>query len=67
MSKVNLKDEAVVAAINKAVEKAVKAETKRCLAAVKSVKPDAADDKTHAKGMKDAVKAAVDAINSPLN
>lgn len=65
MSKVNLKDEAVVAVIAKAVEKATKAETKRCVAAVKGVAVP--EDKAAAKLTKATIKAAVDAINSPLN
>ena len=52
--KAALADEAVQAAIQKEVAKAVKAETKRCLEAVKNV--DLPEDKAAAKAVKEAVK-----------
>jgi hypothetical protein len=52
--KAALADEAVQAAIEKEVTKAVKAETKRCLEVVKST--ELPEDKAAAKAVKEAVK-----------
>jgi hypothetical protein len=53
-------DEAVQAAIQKEVAKAVKAETKRCLEVVKSVVLP--EDKTEAKAVKAFVKEVIAGI-----
>lgn len=46
-----------------AVKKAVAAERKRCIKAVKGIKPEDGEDKAVARGMKNAVKLAVAAIS----
>ena len=58
--KAALADEAVQAAIQKEVAKAVKAETKRCLEVVKNV--DLPEDKTEAKAVKAFAKEVVAGI-----
>jgi len=68
MAKVITKDD-VTAAVEKAVEKAVAAETKRCIKAVKTSAADAiadfeSDDKQFNKGAKAAQAAAVANINA---
>lgn len=58
--KAALADEAVQAAVQKEVAKAVKAETKRCLEAVKNV--DLPEDKTEAKAVKAFAKDVIAGI-----
>lgn len=53
--KAALADEAVQAAIQKEVTKAVKAETKRCLEVLKAV--ELPEDKAAAKAVKEALKS----------
>lgn len=58
--KTALADEAVQAAIEKEVTKAVKAETKRCLEVVKST--ELPEDKATAKVVKEALKSVTAGI-----
>lgn len=58
--KAALADEAVQAAIEKEVTKAVKAETKRCLEVAKST--ELPEDKAAAKAVKEALKSVVAGI-----
>ena len=58
--KAALADEAVQAAIEKEVTKAVKAETKRCLEVVKST--ELPEDKAAAKVVKEALKSVTAGI-----
>lgn len=58
--KAALADEAVQAAVEKEVTKAVKAETKRCLEVVKST--ELPEDKAAAKAVKEAVKGITTGI-----
>ena len=58
--KINLKDDAIVAHVEKQVAKAVKAETARCVKAVNGV--EVTGEKNEIKAGKAALKAAVAAI-----
>lgn len=55
-----LADEAVQAAVEKEVTKAVKAETKRCLEVVKGT--ELPEDKAAAKAVKEALKSVIAGI-----
>ena len=62
--KAALADEAVQAAIEKEVTKAVKAETKRCLEVIKGI--ELPEDKAAAKAVKEALKSVIAGIKEAV-